>query len=267
MLPVYPAISFQRVLEKGGRTKPWLVLVNAGESIKPYVVKLFKTEMIQELDSVTKEVLGNVLAKEFDLPVPDAAFIRMDRSFINTITDPQLKIELGEKDGRLKFGTALLDDFVRFDTRSVSLTEVRRIIEIDQVFAFDNLIRNPDRNEVKPNLLVRSDEAYLIDHELGFDIAADSLSELDDWQWKERFYRYHIFYEHLKRTPHTPKKDYFNAFEECLKRLNVNLLVPCFDQLADHGYPKDKQALILHYLAGMKQKSTNFVNLLRGLIS
>lgn len=46
MLPVYKAISFQRVLEKGGRTKPWLVLVQTEEKVAPYVVKLFETALI-----------------------------------------------------------------------------------------------------------------------------------------------------------------------------------------------------------------------------
>ncbi|HEX8677926.1 MAG TPA: hypothetical protein VF700_11930, partial [Segetibacter sp.] len=60
MLPIYKAISFQAILEKGGRTKPWLVLVNTQQSYEPYVVKLFDTDFIEKRDPVANEVLGNI---------------------------------------------------------------------------------------------------------------------------------------------------------------------------------------------------------------
>jgi hypothetical protein len=267
MLPVYTAISFQRVLEKGGRTKPWVVLVKNGESVQPYVVKLFETTLIEEKDSVTSEVLGNILAKEFSLSVPHSAYIDMDHDFLMTIQDPNLLEVLDGRDRRLKFGTALLEGFYRFDASSISLPEARRMMEIDTLFAFDNLIRNPDRNNTKPNLLVKSDQAFLIDHELGFEITDKSLSELENWQWKGRFFRYHIFFDYLKYTPHAVKKDYFNEFEEYLRHLNVDLLDPYFDQLAQYGYSKKNQAVIMSYPEEMKRNSTKFVSLLRGLIS
>ncbi|HUB59622.1 MAG TPA: hypothetical protein VL978_02905 [Puia sp.] len=90
MLPVYRAISFQRVAEKGGRTKPWVVLVDAGISVEPYVVKVFTPELIQEKDSVTREVLGNVLARQFDLNVPNAALIDFDDDFKDSVRDLNL---------------------------------------------------------------------------------------------------------------------------------------------------------------------------------
>jgi HipA-like protein len=267
MLPVYNAISFQRVLEKGGRTKPWLVLVNTGEGFAPYVVKLFDTALIAERDSVTNEVIGNVLAREFQLPVPDAALIRMDSDFERTVRDPDLLEVLRDRDDRVKFGTVQLEGTFRFDPQAFSLSEVRKMIEIDSVFAFDNLIRNPDRNRIKPNLLLRSNEAYLIDHELGLEITAGSIRELDDWDWSQRYYRYHIFYEYLKGSSLGLKRDYFEEFQEYLRLLNVNRLKPFYEQLGRHGFSHPKQALTVNYLTEMKGKSANFVNLLRGLIS
>lgn len=211
-------------------------------------------------------MIGNVLARQFQLQVPDAALIDLDQDFISTIRDPQLIDVLAEKDDRLKFGSVLLDGYVRFDA-SASLSDVRRMIEIDTLFAFDNLIRNPDRNLAKPNLLVKSNQAYLIDHELGFEITHDSASEVAGWQWKERFFRYHIFYDYLKGTGHSQKMDYFAEFYEYLKYLDINILRPFFDQLADSGFSAAKHDVILGYLADMKQNSGNFVNLLKGLIS
>jgi hypothetical protein len=266
MLPVYNAISFQRVLEKGGRTKPWLVLVDTGQRVEPYVVKLFTKELIGEKDSVANEVIGNILAKEFQLPVPDAALIEMDANFISTITDPALLEVLQQKDERLKFGSVQLEGIYRFDP-ATSLGEVRRMIEIDSVFAFDNLIRNPDRNFLKPNILVRSKEAYLIDHELGFEITPESVGELDNWQWSQRYFRHHIFYDYLRESGHSQKMDYFTEFHGCLRLLNINSLKPYFQQLAQCGFPVHKHGVILNYLFEIKEKSSNFVDLLRGLIS
>jgi hypothetical protein len=149
MLPVYKAISFIKILDKGGRTKPWLVFVNTGSKIKPYVVKIFDTQLIEERDSVTNEVLGNIIAKEFELPVPQVAFIDMDYDSIQTFRDFTLIDLLGSTDDRLKFGTEYLEGFVQFNTALFAISESKKIIDIDSVFAFDNLIRNADRGNEK----------------------------------------------------------------------------------------------------------------------
>lgn len=266
MLPVYKAISFVKVLEKGGRTKPWLVLVHTGQQVRPYVVKLFDSEGIAKRDAVANEVMGNVLAREFQLPVPPAALIEMGPDFAGTIQDPGLLEVLANTDDRVKFGSLQLEGFGRFDPKAVTLAEVRRMVEIDSVFAFDALIRNPDRNHIKPNLLVKQNEAYLIDHELGFEITAGCVKELDDWQWKERFYRYHIFYEHLRNTNHGQKEGYFEEFFEYFRMLDIGVLDGYYKQLANEGFSMWKQDLVIGYLSEMKQKSANFVGLLKGLI-
>jgi hypothetical protein len=267
MLAVYRAISFQRVLERGARTKPWLVLVQTRDRVESYVVKLFDTSQIIEKDSVANEVIGNVLAREFHLPVPSAALIELDADFLRTVRDPVLIDLLKKKDDRIKFGTVELPGVFRYDAATTTLAEARRMIEIDSVFAFDNLIRNPDRNEIKPNILARTKEAFLIDHELGFEIRAEIIQELASWIRSQRYYRYHIFYKLLKGAGHGEKQWFFNEFEECLRTLNVNVLQPYYRQLADHGYASPKHKVTMDYLFEMKRKSVNFVNLLRGLIS
>ena len=115
MLPIYKAVSFQSVLS-GGRTKPWLVLVDAGnQGIQPYVMKLFDTLNLDARDHVTAEVISYVLAREFDFNVPDAAFIETDENFLSTIQDQELYQLLERKDERLKFGSALVAGNYLFD--------------------------------------------------------------------------------------------------------------------------------------------------------
>ncbi|KAA6342312.1 hypothetical protein EZS27_009931 [termite gut metagenome] len=45
-LPIYKAISFNAILDKGGHSKPWVVMVDLEGVPKPYVVKLYKTIVI-----------------------------------------------------------------------------------------------------------------------------------------------------------------------------------------------------------------------------
>ena len=268
MLPIYQAISFNRVITKGGRTEPWVILVNAENSIKPYVVKIFKTDCINIRDSVANEVLGNILAKEFNLPVPNAALIDLSDDFINTIKDQNLLEILEDNDLRLKFGSELKDGFFNFDYTAYNLNDVRKIIDIDNVFAFDNLIRNRDRNgRLKPNILIKSNEAYLIDHELGFEeLSLDIIDGIKQYKLDRGFCAYHIFYTFLKQSPIRIKKEYFNEFEEYLRRLDVNILNPYFRQLSDVGFSTKNHSLITAYLTGMKQNSVRFAENLKLVI-
>jgi len=266
MLPIYQAESFRRVLDKGGRTKPWLVLVRTEAGTSPYVVKLFEPGAIADRDAVANEVLGNVLAREFQLPVPQAALIEFNETFLTTVGDPDLLDVLEQTDDRLKFGSVLLEGFIRFDPTTFSAVEARRIIDIDGVFAFDNLIRNPDRKAIKPNLLVRSQEGYLIDHELGFEIDGGTIGELESRAWPGKFYKWHIFHSYLKGTPNRQKREFFNEFAEYLRLLNINGLRPYLRQLEQIGYPTSKHAQVLEYLYYCKRNSATFVTVLKSLI-
>lgn len=267
LLPILTAISFQHIIEKGGRNKPWVVIVYAGGQIMPYVVKLFDSAIIEYKDCVTNEVLGNVLAKEFNLPTPKAALIDFDDEFISTIRDSRLLEIIEAKDDRLKFGTQLQEGFFPFDA-SYPTSDIKNIIEPDTVFAFDNFIRNPDRNVGRTNILVKSDEAFLIDHELAFEISAETIEkELLNWGWDSKFYNQHIFKKSLTNSILRHKKDYFTEFEECLKYINLSVIVPYLTQLRHSGYSPAKYDLITEYLVSVKQNSTKFVNIMKMAIS
>lgn len=243
--------------------------MNAGNTLKPYVVKLFETGLIELRDSVANEVIGNILAKEFNLPVPKAALIDLDEDFVNTLRNPELIQILEERDYRIKFGSELLEGYFNFDYKAYNLNDVRKIIDIDSVYAFDNLIRNRDRNgELKPNILIKSSEAFLIDHELGFEkITADIVKKMNNWEWDKGFCNYHIFYNFLKNSPLKIKREYFHEFGEYLKYLNINSLEPYFAQLIRYGFSGNKHTLIRNYLSEMKQNSSNFTNVMLSTIS
>jgi hypothetical protein len=160
MLPVYRAISFDRIIDKGGRTHPWSVLVDTGAGIKPYVVKMFSAYAASQREHVCNEVLGNALARQFDLKVPQAAFIEMDMDFVMTISDFEAQQQFDLADERIKFGSELIEGNYLFNP-SFTKGQAAKMVELDSLFAFDNLIRNRDRNNGKPNLLVKGSSAYL----------------------------------------------------------------------------------------------------------
>ncbi|HEV2480665.1 MAG TPA: HipA family kinase [Puia sp.] len=216
-------------------------------------------------DSVANEVLGHVLAKAFGLPVPDAALIELDASIVSNLSDPSLEEILRRADARPKFATVMMEGYMRFDPELTSV-DVRKIIDFDSVFAFDNLIRNPDRNAIKPNMLSRSHDTCLIDHELGFEVDTNTAAQFLRGEWADRYYRWHIFYEYLRNSRQKSKDEYFHEFEEYLKFLNINELHPYLQQIANYGYPTAKHGLVLDYLELVKKNWSTFVKMIRGLV-
>jgi hypothetical protein len=114
--------------------------------------------------------------------------------------------------------------------------------------------RDPVANEVIGNTLAR---------EFGLPVPKAALID----QWKERFYRYHLFYDFLKGSSQPSKSEYFHEFEEYLRRLDLKVLDSFFSQLESIGYSARRHEVVRRYLAEMKGKSVNFVSLLKGLIS
>jgi hypothetical protein len=267
MLPVYSAISFIGIIDRGGKSKPWIVLVDRNGTPVPYVVKLFFKEEIDEGEKAVKEVLGNVMAKEFDLPVPQPALIEMDDYFLNTIWDANALHMLTSKDERIKFGCEYLEGYYQFIPNVSAAYQLREIISIDSVFGFDNLIRNTDRGGVKSNLLIRGDKAVLIDHELAFEITDKTIrEEFDTYMWAKKFYEKHIFYFALKASITTTKNLYFGDFEEYLRIFNVNVLSSYLLQMKEFGHPIEKHLSALNYFNKIREKRSNFITLLRLLI-
>ncbi|MCF8248194.1 MAG: hypothetical protein K9J37_23445 [Saprospiraceae bacterium] len=234
-------------------------------TIAPYVVKVFTPKQILQQNAVAKEVFGSVLAKAFDLPVPDFALIDFGNDFIETLL-PENKAILQNKDKRLKFGSKLAEGFSVFDTTNLSSGKIKSY-DIGSVFAFDNLVWNLDRGgpRNKPNLLVSDYDYLLIDHELIFPFADDpnndhnvALNNFRQVQWKYP-YENHLFHPYLKKMRGTNKQDVFETFHDYLRNLNVNLLDEPHDFLQENGHPTGNPVLIKNYLTEIKHNSTSFI--------
>lgn len=259
-LPEFEAISFRRILEKGAHTKPWLIEVGTNNGPTPYIAKIYTPDQIATSNSVTAEVLGNILAKEFDLHAPNAALIHFSAEF-RMFLNAECQIVLDQADERPKFGSEYLFPSSEF-TIELSKKTFKRFIDPDTLYAFDNFIRNGDRGERKTNLILHKKMAWVIDHEMAFDIDENTIDEFNRHTMQEKFCRHHLSYLYLKKSSKATKKAYFETFGYYLQILNINIILPYLDQLEIHGYiTKRKQ--ILQYLEHIKQNSTKFVSLLQ----
>jgi len=260
-LPFYEAISFQKIFEKGGHSKPWVVLVNMQDTVKPYVVKLYKTKDIEARNKMTAEVLGNVLAGEFGLKAPKGAIIDFTPQFCQQLNEACEEV-LTQVDERPKFGSEFIEGSFIYVPQTDRKT-TKELLDPALLYAFDYFICNRDRNLNKPNLLIKQDKAYLIDHEMALEISNNTLSDFELGSWDSRFQN-HLFYSFLKKT-HGDKSNLFDEFLLYLQNINFQRLMPYFNKLEDLGFTTHKE-LILDCWKTIQNKSTIFATILSNSI-
>ena len=258
-IPVYTAIQIDRkpIDEKSGHTKPWVVTAATPNGLTPYVVKLYNNKQVDDFHCVINEIIGNVLAQEFGLQVPQLALIDIPEILTaNLSTEMQDQLEYA--DHRLKFATLQLKG-VNIAIPGLDKRQLTKRINLDTLYAFDNLICNRDRGTGKPNLLLGDEGAYLIDHELCFEEKL-MYSDIENTVIEQVFTNYHLFYPYLKRA--VKKQTFFDEFSLYLRELRPASLNPYFRELTDNGF-EDYSEPILHRLEHIKQKSTIFVSQLK----
>lgn len=263
MIPVYEAYDIREAIsEKVGHTRPWKVIVNTPNGLETYIVKLYTTNQIETLDCVTSEIICNKLSSQFELISPDFAFIDIREEHTWNLP-PAMQQQFIDADPRLKFATKeiISNSYIT----GLSKSFVAKRISIDTLYAFDNLIRNADRGQQKPNLQLTDKYAFLIDHEFALknqDIANINLNNL---VLEDRFTKFHLFYQFLHKSHKNTKNQYFNEFDEYLRFLNLNPLTPIFTQLHNIGYAPNVQN-INNWLNTVKNNSAIFVNSLKSSI-
>ena len=109
-----------------------------------------------------------MLAADLDLPVPEPFLVSFDEPFIQCL--PPAQAELAARlraSSPVAFGSSKLPPgFTLLPTgKSIPVAVRQQAVEI---FAFDNLIQNPDRRPDNPNLLFDGRSFAIFDHELAF---------------------------------------------------------------------------------------------------
>lgn len=261
MLPIYEAIEIKEIIpERVGRTRPWIVVAKTPNGLEQFVVKMFTPQEVNVQGSLQSEVICNFLATHFDLKVPEAALIEIPDQITMVLT-PEEQQQYLRTDPRLKFGTRLLSNALAALPELGKRYYTKRI-QIDSLYAFDNLIRNADRGQQKTNLLVSAKDAFLIDHELALKTKELADITIDDYLPEPEYTEHHLFHHFLKRTRKAGKMEFFNEFHENLTHLPINRLQQHFRRLDSLGFSVESDT-INKWFSEVNAKSAKFVTLLR----
>lgn len=222
MLNIYKATVPDRIAIKGGSTKPCIITLenDAGQLVGTYVVKVFRQNHILQTQPTNKEVICNVLAKEFDLSVPEMALVKVDSFIISELKNSGHFDNVTILPGTY-FGSQFIENA---DDFSVTPESFFNIWDLETIFAFDVLIRNVDRRVGKPNLFVKGEDFYLIDHELCFGASERTFKECLEnggWSFINRKATQHLFLNALKASKDRLE---FETFFYYLENLNIEYL-------------------------------------------
>ncbi len=275
MLPIYTATTINKTAMTGGTTLPCIMTVedDQGEIMGEYVVKVFNQQHVKQYNPTKREFWANILAQEFDLEVPQAALIKVEKPLIAELRADDNYKNISLKEG-FYFGCKFIDSCTPFSKEL--LTSFFDHDTMEQVFAFDVLIRNFDRRLNKPNMLLKNDDIFLIDHDLSLDIN----KSYEEYKKIGQGYQMvingakgqHIFLHHLQLL-HKKHNFTFDHFVECLKTLSYKQLNESNRQLNEWLFKDlfddsiDDFELLIDYLKEIQGKVSNFQALLKELIS
>jgi hypothetical protein len=138
--------------------------------------------------------------------------------------------------------------------------------EVDAIYSFDNLIFNVDRNNRKPNILLKNLECYLIDHELSLEITEQTI---ESFLRQASFYpNYeHLFHRYLSKSHQREKDGLFGTFEEVIRFINFGKLDSYIKILLENNHPVKDYEVLHKYLATIKNNSSIFVKMLKTQVS
>lgn len=264
MFAIYDAMLLEEKNLSGGTTRPVLISAINGNDIKKFVVKIFRPDPL--IAQTANEFYGHILAKEFDINTPDVAIIQFSEQFIETLPE-DIKSRVHLHNSKYFFGSEYHEGFVQYvpskDYNTFDMWDVQN------VFAFDVLIRNIDRKVAKPNLLIQRDNYFAIDHELCFNVT----QTFDEYILNDgfRFIRgvngpgsQHIFKERLQSLRNQID---FSLPEEYCGRMDCNKILNTALFLDNIGIPTGDVASINTYLCDIRKNNSKFINICRQLLA
>lgn len=266
MLPVHKAVAFQKYALEGGSSLPCIVSVadeNGNFLPDDYVIKIFKQD---KSNHTCKEVYASILAQHFELKTPEPVLIEVSNSLLNELRKQEKYKNWAVTEG-VFFGCKYVKGAKSY-LQSPSLNTYD-IWEISNIFAFDVLILNTDRQFEKPNIITKNKDIYVIDHELSMSISKPFDTYLNQNQW-DYFIKDkrdgHLFRQYLWQLGKKNKVT-FDDFIENLRTLNPQILYNYAEQLAEYEYEPLDIGTIVSYLAEVKKNESKFVALLDKLLN
>lgn len=240
---------------KGGSTRPVLIEAKNDEGeIGQYVLKIYNKSNEFENFATSKEFISCHLASEFDLWTPDYFVIEIIPDFVQELfSEDELK--------NLHFGYHFCTNFIPgclpYNTNAPN--KFLKGYDFANVFSFDFLILNSDRGGFrnKPNILIKDENFYLIDHELTFPFNSNVNSSGGSYE-KSDFYNQtnvysmsmHIFHHIMQKKRDEPHL--FDEFEYHLLKLKLNKLEELFQDFGKFRILNDGLEGLISYLLWCK---------------
>lgn len=165
-----------------------------------YVVKYRGGERM-DASACGRELLGAWLADALGIAVPAPAVAQIRREFTDTLPG-ELRVLLSLKSLGINYSSRYIQGTVPVLYGAALDRTLTR--QSARIFAFDQMLRNADRNAAKPNVFVADDQLYAIDHEIsfGFLFTLPSLIGPNAWELNSidrESAKNHLFYPNLKK--------------------------------------------------------------------
>jgi hypothetical protein len=187
------------------------------------------------------ELIALHLAEHFGIShlEPAAVTVHPDLAGWLSKMQPDLMLTLNSSRGP-NFGTRLMIDVTIWPTgQDVPLAMQGQAAKI---FAFDALISNDDRRIANPNLLVRGDEMFVIDHEAAFSflyVLGGRTPQLD--LQRRRSLRDHVFFYQLRK-----KALHFDSFVARLADLSNDRIERILREVPEEWKHSDMGTISTH---------------------
>jgi hypothetical protein len=187
-----------------GRTRPLILTCRPEDDLDDYTSETdFLTKIAGSSDidekGLFREIFGNCLASLLGINTAPPAIIILTSSFKSSLLG---QIDIAKIQGELAAGSAYVKSLYAFAPLSESQV-VRNLRQMTDIYAFDMLSQNPDRQSGNPNLAYQGDDLLCYDFETCFMLGA--LSAIPSLKYSDnpcdidpRLYESHVFHRYLK---------------------------------------------------------------------
>lgn len=241
---------------QSGRTKPPIFQCEnlQGNNIGQFTVKLSGIET--GVTGLVCELICSLVAEELGLMTPVPAVVEIDPAIAELVSQKDSDVaEIIRRSGGLNFGSQVLVGGYGVFPINKSIPASVRPLATD-IFAFDALVKNPDRRINNQNLLWKGDEIFLIDHEMAFSFLYHIGSPTDPWRLEGAagdFLNDHVFYKELKG-----QEIDLDRFQGALEAISDGDLAEAFDQIP-RAWENDNVSRVSSHLKSVRDHSAEFV--------
>jgi len=208
-----------------------------------YVVKLY-ADLPLGTPMLARELVGGLLGSILGFTVPAMAVVNVSADLVAQTDDPGLAAKIKRSAG-YNFGSTLVPN-----------PKIYQYIPDDynqkaaEVFAFDMLIQNLDRNKRKPNMFQQHDRLILFDHEKAFLCARPEMLLgviPEPWQFETLSPEQHVLYPALKGTDRS-----FDGFIKRLESVTAEILETIISRIPVPWHSDELGRIQRHVLSAVR---------------